>query len=413
MNSNQTQSTNQIKPHRFHLKTWQWVSVLVVAAVIVGGVFVVWQPNTQFLTILQPTSTGTADIITYQGKKYFRTNETVAREIPIHEKYKIKELKGEEILYSTGQAGTPTEQMFSLKPENIKQVKGQVIYTYTYWEDEKGGIKRSIKEANYCEIPDDCVLLGTYCPFSGSWGTYVNKAEKQRLQKMIEEYNKKDPAPVLCKPSICNNISPVQCIEEKCYVACRDNVSQANCGRAVKKETCNLINGCVWSNQQCQTIAAAIDEQQSAEQQITITTDKTEYAQEGMAEIAVRNNLDRKIWFALGLAEPFTTIRLEKLENGEWKKINISIPAPTPPPILSKWIATYGEYLEANQEVSFIWYQTNEGEKIFKDPGRYRIKFTYYIFDYDEAKSSEEVPYYWNDTNEFQTTIYSNEFTIK
>ena len=38
MNNNQTQPTNQRNPNRFQLKTWQWVSVLVVVAVIVGGV---------------------------------------------------------------------------------------------------------------------------------------------------------------------------------------------------------------------------------------------------------------------------------------------------------------------------------------------------------------------------------------
>ena len=146
MNNNQIQPINQIKSNRFHLKTWQWLSVLTLVAVIAGGVFA--------LTILQSPTARTTDTITYQGKKYFKTNANVDQEIPIHEKYKIKELKGEEILYSTGQVGTPTEQMFSLKPENIKQVEGQVIYTYTYWEDEKGRIKRSIKEANYCSIPE-------------------------------------------------------------------------------------------------------------------------------------------------------------------------------------------------------------------------------------------------------------------
>ena len=37
---------------RFHLKTWQWVSVLVVMAVIVGGVFVVWNRERQIPPLL-------------------------------------------------------------------------------------------------------------------------------------------------------------------------------------------------------------------------------------------------------------------------------------------------------------------------------------------------------------------------
>jgi len=41
--------TNQSKPNRFHLKTWQWLSVLIIAAVIAGGVFVVWDRGTQVL----------------------------------------------------------------------------------------------------------------------------------------------------------------------------------------------------------------------------------------------------------------------------------------------------------------------------------------------------------------------------
>ncbi|MFH1712946.1 MAG: hypothetical protein ABH896_02045 [Candidatus Jacksonbacteria bacterium] len=49
MNNNQTKPTNQPNPNRFHLKTWQWVSVLILAAVIVGGVFVVWNKETQIL----------------------------------------------------------------------------------------------------------------------------------------------------------------------------------------------------------------------------------------------------------------------------------------------------------------------------------------------------------------------------
>ena len=32
MNNNQTQQTNQPKSNRFHLKTWQWVSVLAVGS---------------------------------------------------------------------------------------------------------------------------------------------------------------------------------------------------------------------------------------------------------------------------------------------------------------------------------------------------------------------------------------------
>ena len=38
MNNNQTQPTNQIKSKRFRLKTWQWLSVLIIAAAIVLAV---------------------------------------------------------------------------------------------------------------------------------------------------------------------------------------------------------------------------------------------------------------------------------------------------------------------------------------------------------------------------------------
>ncbi|MFH1712941.1 MAG: hypothetical protein ABH896_02020, partial [Candidatus Jacksonbacteria bacterium] len=93
---------NQIQPanpkSRFHLKTWQWLSVLILAAVIAGVVFVFWNRGTQVL---------------------------------------------------------PPDQ---------------------------NDIKQAIKEANYCNTADDCVLLGAYCPFSGSWETYVNKQEKENIR---------------------------------------------------------------------------------------------------------------------------------------------------------------------------------------------------------------------------------------
>ena len=45
MNNNQTQPTTQPNPKRFQLKTWQWLSVLIIAAVIAGGVFVIFSLN--------------------------------------------------------------------------------------------------------------------------------------------------------------------------------------------------------------------------------------------------------------------------------------------------------------------------------------------------------------------------------
>lgn len=75
MNNNQTQSTNQSKPNRFHLKTWQWVSFLIVVAVIVGGAF--WYINQpkkmEDITVVQEV-TITTDKIEYEQKEKVRVS---------------------------------------------------------------------------------------------------------------------------------------------------------------------------------------------------------------------------------------------------------------------------------------------------------------------------------------------------
>ena len=256
-NNNQTQPTNQIKPSRFHLKTWQWVSVLIVVAVIVAGVFVMWNQKSP-----RPIPRD--------------------REISEHEKRIYVEAK----------------------------------------------IREAIRQASYCSATKDCILLGEYCPFSNSWETYINKQEKENIQNIIEDFNKNTSTIIECKPSVCNNVSPVQCVEGKCYVECQDEISNQN-------------------------------------KSVSITTDKTEYAAGETIEITLINSLDIPITIKdeKFISEGVTD--LEKKTEAGWQKINlIAIPKAM---IIRKLLHGESYTYKWDQTISF---ETKASE------GAYRFKFS-------------------------------------
>ena len=50
-------------------------------------------------------------------------------------------------------------------------------------------IKEQINQANYCNSEEDCVYVGSKCPF-GCY-IYVNEAEANRITKLIDEFDSK------------------------------------------------------------------------------------------------------------------------------------------------------------------------------------------------------------------------------
>ena len=197
MLNNQTQPINQIKPKRFHLKTWQWLSVLIIAAVIVGGVFA-------FFGLKELPSEGESLRNCSQNSDCYFTCDYGCIN---------KEFEHEDKSLCNMPSGSC--ECINNKCQFVEDVS---------WIENS--IKDSIQQANYCQTADDCVLLGEYCPFSNSWETYVNKQEKENIRNMIEDSQKKTP-PISCEPSICNNVSSVQCVEGKCYVGCQDHEKQS------------------------------------------------------------------------------------------------------------------------------------------------------------------------------------------
>jgi len=149
---------------RFHLKTWQWVSVLVVMAVIVGGVFTIFSlSECQKCYLLHWRPIGACDRI-----------------------------------------------CLSIPPDD------------------------SIQQTNYCQTESDCIwVCGCGC---------INKERKCEIPEGIM-YD--------CYPGM----------EEKYSCACLDN--------------------------QCKTVKVDVPVQQ-----ITITTDKTEYEEKEDVKVVVNNNLD-------------------------------------------------------------------------------------------------------------------------
>ena len=69
------------------------------------------------------------------------------------------------------------------------------------------GIKQAIEEANYCETKDDCVMVGSKCPFDCY--IYANKSEADRIRTMVDGFNS------TCEYS-CIASDGVECLAGKC-----------------------------------------------------------------------------------------------------------------------------------------------------------------------------------------------------
>ncbi|MCK6462748.1 MAG: hypothetical protein L6Q29_02935 [Candidatus Pacebacteria bacterium] len=71
------------------------------------------------------------------------------------------------------------------------------------------GIKRAIKETQYCEVKSDCAQVQSKCPF-GCY-TFVNKKDADRIQAFIDSYES------TCIYS-CVELAGYDCVNNKCEV---------------------------------------------------------------------------------------------------------------------------------------------------------------------------------------------------
>ncbi len=148
-------------------------------------------------------------------------------------------------------------------------------------------------------------------------------------------------------------------------------------------------------------------------QEVTIATDKTKYVQGETVKIAVKNGLGKSVW-RFGECGGIFFWGLQKLENGEWKRLNFSFPYLEKEKEVCYFISC--ERVEPVEfksgfELSYDWRLSicewpeksigvpkTEPKRIEK--GTYRISFTYGLNKEDFDLLEEK-------------TIYSNEFTIK
>lgn len=160
----------------------------------------------------------------------------------------------------------------------------------------------------------------------------------------------------------------------------------------------------------------------SEQQQVTITTDKTEYEQGETVKIIVENNLNKAIWYHIGSCSPVAPypelsmpIRIQQLQNETWKPVMSGCRCLT----CKGWTSSQLIKLNPNESLTREWKQKiangffgSNCSVISADKGIYRTTFTYYGL----LKGNNKSPIYtcpWRDLIKNGTTIYSNEFTIK
>lgn len=124
---------------------------------------------------------------------------------------------------------------------------------------------------------------------------------------------------------------------------------------------------------------------------VTITTDKTEYEQGETLNITVRNGLDKSIWYIKVTCLP-SCCSLHRWENNKWE--NLGDPTPCIQLPLPPGTTLESDELKPGESISKQW-DTMYGE--FAKSERYRFSFHYGL---SEDTYTEK-------------TVYSPEFTIK
>ena len=135
-------------------------------------------------------------------------------------------------------------------------------------------------------------------------------------------------------------------------------------------------------------------------EQVTITTDKTEYEQGETVKIMVRNNLEIPIWYAQSVRCGTSFWLLETCEGEEVSYYEICL-----------WVAPDYRFTKLNLTEILeeewdgkLWGSGLEEYKL-PEPGCYRI-----VFPYSYSVNKKKL---YEDWGEDKKTIFSNEFTIK
>lgn len=144
--------------------------------------------------------------------------------------------------------------------------------------------------------------------------------------------------------------------------------------------------------------------------EVTITTDKTEYEQGEIVRIIIKNNSDEKIFAYLEGGEfrefPLCWLKLERFENGKWVSIEGSpclyCPCGAMCEIPGVIYLRPGEIREGEWDQGIRWCEKNIEKRKNVSFGKYRLMFNYH--EYKEGQ--------WVSEREWKT-IYSNAFMIK
>ena len=87
------------------------------------------------------------------------------------------------------------------------------IITFSFHPNiKKKYIETQLKDANYCNVKEDCISLGHKCSFGCI--VLVNKNEEARINRILNNY--KFDAPCLLDCSECS----VECVNDKCKTVC-------------------------------------------------------------------------------------------------------------------------------------------------------------------------------------------------
>lgn len=233
--------------------------------------------------------------------------------------------------------------------------------------------------------PDDNWIVA-YCIDRGCWGYRYIPAVRVAINSNSGEIIAKYPKLEYLKNAIyCGADLDCLCLSGSGlpFVGCANFIHGPRLGYgSYECKDCRCVNN----------TCMAVEEKQ----QVSITTDKTEYEQGEIVRITIRNNLDNEKW----LHRPFYTI--ERSDNGNWIEMRRVL---CPCGALCKPIHHY--ILQPHGTIEFQWDQKetwcSDSKRISKTIskqvpfGKYRVK--------------SEI----SDTNKYKSkkTIYSNEFTIK